>query len=57
MFQPENHGLEADFRLTMFSTLRGWGCKVPEEKLNQYLRGTEIVSKTPNNNDGFIGEF
>lgn len=57
MFQPEKHGLEADFRLTMFSTLRGWGCKVPEEKLNQYLRGTEIVSKTPNNNDDFIGEF
>ncbi|KAL7741849.1 hypothetical protein ACLKA6_012066 [Drosophila palustris] len=40
MFQPEEHGLEADFRLTMFSTLRG---------------GTEIVSNTAKNNDDYIG--
>lgn len=40
-FQPEEHGLERGFRLTAFSELKGWGCKVPQEALLKLLAGLE----------------
>lgn len=46
MFNPADHGLESDFRLTKFSTLRGWGCKIPQDVLTKYLEGTEITGSS-----------
>lgn len=40
-FKPEEHGLERGFRLTSFSELKGWGCKVPQEALLKLLAGLE----------------
>lgn len=40
-FKPEEHGLERGFRLTAFSELKGWGCKVPQEVLLKLLAGLE----------------
>lgn len=40
-FKPEEHGLERGFRLTAFSDLKGWGCKVPQEALLKLLAGLE----------------
>lgn len=40
-FDPAAHGLEANFRLTKFAELRGWGCKVPQETLNKLLEGLD----------------
>lgn len=49
-WNPVEHGLSADFVLTNFSDLKGWGCKVPQAKLMKYLdkigKG-DIVSETP----------
>lgn len=42
MFNPIEHGLKADFRLTKYSTLRGWGCKVPQEVLTKLLAGVQL---------------
>jgi selenide,water dikinase len=33
--------LDSGFRLTKFSELRGWGCKVPQELLHRLLEGLE----------------
>lgn len=40
-FNPEEHGLDRGFRLTAFSDLKGWGCKVPQEALLKLLQGLE----------------
>lgn len=40
-FKPEEHGLERGFRLTAFSDMKGWGCKVPQEALLKLLAGLE----------------
>lgn len=40
-FKPEEHGLERGFRLTGFSDMKGWGCKVPQEALLKLLAGLE----------------
>ena len=36
-FVPTEHGLSADFILTNFTKMKGWGCKVPQNKLLSYL--------------------
>lgn len=38
---PESHGLDRTFRLTAFSDMKGWGCKVPQETLLKLLQGLE----------------
>lgn len=40
-FNPEEHGLDRGFRLTSFSDMKGWGCKVPQEALLKLLSGLE----------------
>lgn len=40
-FNPEEHGLDRGFRLTAFSDMKGWGCKVPQETLLKLLQGLE----------------
>lgn len=42
-FKPEEHGLDKSWRLTSFSDLKGWGCKVPRETL---LRLLEVLNPT-----------
>uniref|UniRef100_A0A913ZRD1 Selenide, water dikinase n=1 Tax=Patiria miniata TaxID=46514 RepID=A0A913ZRD1_PATMI len=44
-FDPVEHGLDKDFRLTKFTQLKGCGCKVPQKellKLLEVLRGHEV---------------
>lgn len=36
-FNPVEHGLSANFVLTNFTKMKGWGCKVPQNKLLSYL--------------------
>lgn len=36
-FNPSAHGLDSSFRLTNYSELKGWGCKVPQVVLNKLL--------------------
>ena len=36
-FDPVEAGLDASFRLIDFTGLKGWGCKVPQEKLLKLL--------------------
>lgn len=50
-FTPEKFGLDKSFRLTKYSTLRGWGCKIPQNILEKYLKGTDIYSKYTENGD------
>ena len=50
-FVPEEHGLLKSFRLTNFTGLKGWGCKVPQEKLLKLLKNL-APPKTPNQNCG-----
>lgn len=38
---PETNGLDRTFRLTAFSDMKGWGCKVPQETLLKLLQGLE----------------
>lgn len=38
-FDPVSIGLEANFRLTNFSKLKGWGCKIPQDQLLKLLEG------------------
>ena len=38
-FDPAAHDLDANFRLTRFADLKGWGCKVPQEVLLRLLEG------------------
>ena len=40
-FDPTAHELDANFRLTRFADLKGWGCKVPREVLLKLLEGLE----------------
>lgn len=40
-FNPLAHDLDANFRLTRFADLKGWGCKVPQEVLNRLLEGLQ----------------
>lgn len=46
-FQPEDHGLDRGFRLTAFSDMKGWGCKVPQETLLKLLQGLEPDRPAP----------
>lgn len=46
-FNPENHGLSHDFLLTSYASLKGWCSKVPQNKLEGYLK---------NIGDGTIGK-
>lgn len=61
MFKPTDHGLEEDFRLTKYSTLRGWGCKVPQETLNRFLMGVEMIEAeggiSNKKSDGSVGKI
>lgn len=36
-FNPINLGLEEGFSLTKYTDMKGWGCKVPQNKLLKYL--------------------
>ena len=36
-FLPTEHGLSEGFLLTNFTKMKGWGCKVPQNKLLSYL--------------------
>lgn len=38
-FDPTKIGLDANFSLLSYSNLKGWGCKVPQGVLFQYLKG------------------
>lgn len=40
-FDPVFHNLDASFRLTNFTQLKGWGCKIPQEVLMNLLQGIE----------------
>ena len=40
-FRPEDHGLDSSFRLTRFTKLKGWGCKVPQAELLTFLEGLD----------------
>lgn len=49
-FIPEEYGLDPNFKLTNFSEMKGWGCKVPQNKLLKYLErigGGSIGKETP----------
>lgn len=37
-FDPVDHGLPADFVLTNYTKMKGWGCKIPQNKLLTYLK-------------------
>ena len=37
-FNPTSIGLNDDFSLLKYSNLRGWGCKVPQNVLFNYLK-------------------
>lgn len=47
-FNPTIHGLEEDFRLTDFTGLKGWGCKVPQKVLLKLLEGLEHTNNEQN---------
>ena len=38
-FDPTDHDLDPNFRLTSFADLKGWGCKLPQEVLLKLLEG------------------
>ena len=40
-FDPTDHDLDANFRLTRFADLKGRGCKVPQEVLLKLLEGIQ----------------
>ena len=48
-FDPTQHGLDANFVLTNFTKMKGWGCKVPQNKLLSYLSKlpTPVGIETP----------
>jgi hypothetical protein len=50
-FDPQSLGLRADFRLTDFARMKGCSCKVPRDKLLQYLHGLSNELK-PNESPG-----
>ena len=51
-FDPLEYNLSADFRLTKFSDLKGWGCKVPRDVLHRLLEGLSPVNDKQNNDAG-----
>lgn len=40
-FDAKAHGLNENFRMTSFSGLKGWGCKVPQAVLLNLLEGLQ----------------
>lgn len=56
-FDPANFGLEKTFRLTKFSDLRGWGCKVPQEVLTGFLAAIEPTLKSNPTDKTRIGMY
>lgn len=49
-FDQTSIGLEKDFSLISFASLKGWGCKVPAATLFQYLKDIgdgSIAKETP----------
>lgn len=48
-FDPVSHGLPADFVLTNYTKMKGWGCKIPQNKLLSYLKNlpTPVGVETP----------
>lgn len=36
-FVPQQMGLPSGFSLTSYTELKGWGCKLPQNKLLKYL--------------------
>lgn len=42
LFDPTQHGLDESFKLTNFSDLRGWGCKIPQKVLAKLLEGIQL---------------
>lgn len=56
-FDAKAHGLEADFKLTDYSTLRGWGCKVPQKVLTELLSALDTTSQKSPDGTKEIGKF
>ena len=49
-FDQGKLGLPAEFNLLNYAQLKGWGCKVPADKLFQYLKDIgdgQIAAETP----------
>lgn len=46
IFDPVFYNLDSSFRLTSFTQLKGWGCKIPQEVLMNLLLGLEDDSHT-----------
>lgn len=48
-FDPLDHGLPKDFILTNYTKMKGWGCKIPQNKLLSYLKNlpTPVGVETP----------
>ena len=48
-FNPLDHGLSSDFVLTNYTKMKGWGCKIPQNKLLSYLKNlpTPVGVETP----------
>ena len=43
-FNPTDHGLSEDFKLTNFTKLKGWGCKVPQVRTYIFIPLFELCS-------------
>lgn len=58
-FDPKAHGLDDKFVLTNYTKMKGWGCKIPQNKLLSYLKKmpTEIGSETPDVSTYPIGPY
>ena len=50
-FNPSDHGLDATFKLTNFTELKGWGCKVPQAVLLDLLKGLSTSQLSISNGD------
>ena len=59
---PEDYDLGNDFKLTSFSGLKGWGCKVPQKVLLKLLEGVDpslqdgSIKQHNDVNSPFVGE-
>lgn len=56
-FDPAAHDLDPSFRLTKFTDLKGWGCKVPQEVLLKLLEGLNQDGNQGNIEGGDPGQF
>lgn len=56
-FDPVENGLDKDFRLTKFTELGGWGCKVPQDVLNNLLEGLCDMEKAKSSDSKEVGMF